>query len=58
MGNVSIVAVTGWGQPEDRRRTHAAGFDEHLVKPPALEAIQQLCRVPAHGLRTAESSSG
>ena len=41
-----IVAVTGWGQPEDRRRTRDAGFDEHLVKPPALEAIQRLCNTP------------
>jgi len=28
-----IVALTGWGQPEDRERTRAAGFDEHLTKP-------------------------
>jgi len=27
------IAVTGWGQAEDRERTIAAGFDEHLVKP-------------------------
>jgi signal transduction histidine kinase/ActR/RegA family two-component response regulator len=29
----TIVALTGWGQEEDRRRTAEAGFDEHLVKP-------------------------
>ncbi|MGH8086395.1 MAG: response regulator [Lysobacter sp.] len=50
--DLAIVAVTGWGQPEDRRRTRAAGFDEHLVKPPPLEAIQRLCsepvRLPVH----------
>jgi signal transduction histidine kinase len=40
---LGIVAVTGWGQPEDRERTRAAGFDEHLVKPPQLEAIRRLC---------------
>lgn len=28
-----IVAVTGWGDAEDRRRGEAAGFDHHLVKP-------------------------
>jgi PAS domain S-box-containing protein len=28
-----IIAVTGWGQAEDRRRTREAGFDLHLVKP-------------------------
>jgi len=28
-----IVAVTGWGQTEDRRRTREAGFDRHVVKP-------------------------
>lgn len=31
--NTLIVAATGWGQDEDRRRSHAAGFDHHLVKP-------------------------
>jgi PAS domain S-box-containing protein len=30
---VLLVALTGWGQEEDRRRTRAAGFDHHLVKP-------------------------
>jgi PAS domain S-box-containing protein len=28
-----LIAITGWGQEEDRRRTEAAGFDHHLVKP-------------------------
>lgn len=30
---MKIVALTGWGQPADKRRTRAAGFDEHLTKP-------------------------
>ncbi|HEY0310454.1 MAG TPA: response regulator, partial [Luteimonas sp.] len=38
--DVLLVAVTGWGQPEDRRRSREAGFDRHLVKPPELPAIQ------------------
>jgi CheY-like chemotaxis protein len=35
---VLLYALTGWGQEEDRRRSHEAGFDRHLVKPlnPAL----------------------
>lgn len=31
--NVVIFAMTGWGQEEDRRRSHDAGFDHHMVKP-------------------------
>ncbi|PQO26324.1 ATP-binding protein [Blastopirellula marina] len=30
---VKIIALTGWGGPEDRRRTREAGFDDHVVKP-------------------------
>jgi signal transduction histidine kinase len=36
---VSIVAVTGWGQDADRRRTADAGFDAHLTKPVELEEL-------------------
>ena len=28
-----LIALTGWGQAEDRRRSVEAGFDAHLVKP-------------------------
>jgi PAS domain S-box-containing protein len=31
--NLVIIALTGWGQDEDRRRSKEAGFDAHLVKP-------------------------
>src|SRR5690606_40928282 len=41
---VLLVAVTGWGQPEDRQRTSDAGFDHHLVKPPELEKIREICQ--------------
>jgi PAS domain S-box-containing protein len=40
-----LVAVTGWGQHEDRRRSAQAGFDHHLVKPvdpPHLRALLNL----------------
>ncbi|HEY6457848.1 MAG TPA: response regulator [Steroidobacteraceae bacterium] len=34
-----LVAITGWGQPEDRSRALKAGFDYHLTKPVPLEAL-------------------
>lgn len=37
-----IVALTGYGQEEDRRRSKEAGFDEHLLKPPSLDVLQTL----------------
>jgi CheY-like chemotaxis protein len=39
---VTLVALTGWGQADDRRRTRAAGFDEHLVKPADLAVLQSV----------------
>jgi len=39
-GKTLLVALTGWGQERDRRRTEAAGFDRHLVKPADLSALQ------------------
>jgi CheY-like chemotaxis protein len=40
-----LVAVTGYGQPADRRRAHAAGFDEHMVKPVEPTALQDFLRM-------------
>jgi CheY-like chemotaxis protein len=40
--NVWLTALTGWGQQEDRRRTAAAGFDQHLVKPVEPKALDEL----------------
>ena len=40
--DVYLVALTGWGQEEDRRRTREAGFDHHFVKPVEPEAIVRL----------------
>jgi PAS domain S-box-containing protein len=49
--DVKIIALTGWGQEEDKRRSKQAGFDEHLVKPvePAVleELLLRLCPAPA-----------
>ena len=40
--SVMLVALTGWGQEEHRRRTAAAGFDHHRVKPLEPEAVTSL----------------
>jgi CheY-like chemotaxis protein/two-component sensor histidine kinase len=37
-----LVALTGWGQDEDRARAARSGFDHHLVKPPDLNRLRSL----------------
>ncbi len=39
---VLLVALTGWGQDEDKVRSREAGFDHHLTKPPEPEMIERL----------------
>jgi PAS domain S-box-containing protein len=38
----AIVALTGWGQEQDRARAREAGFDHHLVKPAEIGALNEL----------------
>jgi CheY-like chemotaxis protein len=40
--NVLLIALTGWGQEEDRRRSREAGFDHHLTKPVSLDKLNKL----------------
>ncbi|HEX2227025.1 MAG TPA: ATP-binding protein, partial [Candidatus Binatia bacterium] len=40
--DLTLVALTGWGQEEDRRRSQAAGFDFHLTKPVDFKTLQSL----------------
>ena len=40
--DVMLVALTGWGQEEDKRRSQEAGFDKHMVKPIDFDALQKL----------------
>jgi signal transduction histidine kinase len=40
--DVVLVALTGWGQEEDRRRSQEAGFNFHMVKPVETEALEKL----------------
>jgi CheY-like chemotaxis protein len=50
-----LVALTGWGQDEDRRRSEEAGFDAHLVKPVDENALREL--LGGLGARKQEVSS-
>jgi CheY-like chemotaxis protein len=44
--SMTIVAVTGWGQSEDRIRTSAAGFDDHFMKPLEPAALAEFLARP------------
>ena len=46
-----LVAVTGWGQEEDKRKASEAGFDAHVTKPADPDELQALlaARFPAGG---------
>ncbi len=44
--NIILVALTGWGQDEDRLRSQEAGFNFHIVKPVELETLEQLLAGP------------
>ena len=40
--DVIIIALTGWGQEDDKARSHEAGCDGHLVKPVNLPDLERL----------------
>ena len=46
-----LVALTGYGQPEDRERARVAGFDDHLTKPLALSGLERLLASVSHAPR-------
>jgi len=50
--DATLVAQTGWGQGDDRRRTQDAGFDHHVVKPIDVDKLMALLRT----MRTSPSS--
>ena len=43
--DIMLIALSGWGQEEDRRRSKEAGFDYHLIKPADVNALQSLLAV-------------
>ena len=44
--DVLLVALTGYGQKEDRRKSREAGMDEHLVKPPSIDQVRSVFNHP------------
>ena len=50
--NMVLIALTGWGQEEDKRQSQQAGFDHHIVKPVDPAALEKLLT----GLRQATGS--
>jgi signal transduction histidine kinase len=56
---ITLVALTGWGQDSDRRRSREAGFDSHLVKPLDLETLTDLlARLPSGPARSRSAAMG
>ena len=51
---MTIVALTGWGQADDKRRSEDAGFDHHLVKPADVRVLDRLL----NQVRTRSQSAG
>jgi PAS domain S-box-containing protein len=56
--NLVLVALTGWGQEDDRRRSRKAGFDHHLVKPAGIEDLERLMKSLGNTRRDARSKAG
>ncbi|MES2475314.1 MAG: response regulator, partial [Verrucomicrobiota bacterium] len=40
--SIILIALTGWGQEDDRRKTQEAGFNHHLVKPAAPAVLREM----------------
>ena len=54
--DVTIIALTGWGQEGDRERSRDAGCDGHLVKPVNLPDLERGCWSELNGARTDEET--
>jgi CheY-like chemotaxis protein len=56
---ITLVALTGWGQESDRRRSGEAGFDSHMVKPLDLDKLMELLgRLPVPVAGSADTAAG
>lgn len=57
--DIVLIALTGWGQAVDQRRSREAGFDHHLVKPVELNTLSSILSsvVRQHHLQSADSDA-
>jgi two-component system CheB/CheR fusion protein len=55
--DVTLVALTGWGQEADRLRSRRAGFDRHLVKPAAIGDLEALLASLEDGSRPVSAAA-
>jgi CheY-like chemotaxis protein len=55
--DMALVAVSGWGQADDKALAEAAGFDAHLAKPIDPDVIAALLARPLHELTQARLAS-
>ena len=53
-----LIALTGWGQEQDRKRSRDAGFDHHLVKPIDPKALMSIVSDLFHGERPVAAARG
>ena len=56
LAGVRLIAITGYGRAEDRRRSAAAGFDDHLVKPVDLATLERSLATRAARTKTPSES--
>jgi CheY-like chemotaxis protein len=47
--DIVVIALTGWGQEDDRRRSEEAGFNGHLVKPVDYDKLLELLSTLTNG---------
>ena len=53
-----LAAVTGWGQPEDRAKAFAAGFDHHVLKPADRQKLALIIELADRGLGASAAGPG
>ncbi|MDY6984754.1 MAG: ATP-binding protein, partial [Pseudomonadota bacterium] len=54
----TLIAISGWGQPQDRERAFAAGFDAHFAKPVSFDTLIELMKAPPAAARIQRAGAG